>query len=224
MAGPPIKFRCYRCNQLVGVSPSKAGAVVACPKCSAELRVPQPSEPGPGPGARATATAPPPTESRSGASDAGLALDLLDIRPEDIRVEPGVVVQLPTDSEPPPPGDSGDEDVEIDVLPPIDTSPRAPKSPPKGDDDRRGPPVDVAAAVLASAPPPVEPAGEAAVPPILLDAPRAAKPVRRGPAPRARDVVLPRTAVAAWSLFVILALGLAFVAGLLAGHYVWRVH
>jgi hypothetical protein len=228
MAGAPIKFRCYRCNQLLGVSLSKAGGVVACPKCSAELRVPQPSEPGPapgaGPGARTSATAPPPDEARAGAPDAGLSLDLLDIRPEDIRVEPGVVVQLPTDPAPPPPGEPGDEAGAIDVLPPIDTSPRVPKPPPKADDDRRGPAVDVAATILAPPPPPDEPAGEVAVPPILVDAPRVVKPVRRGPAPRARDVLLPRSAVAAWSLFVILALGLAFLAGLLAGHYVWRVH
>jgi hypothetical protein len=32
---------------------------------------------------------------------------------------------------------------------------------------------------------------------------------------------MPRSAVVAWSLFVLLALVLAFVAGLLAGHFVW---
>ena len=32
---------------------------------------------------------------------------------------------------------------------------------------------------------------------------------------------LPRSVVAAWSLFVLLAQALAFVAGLLAGHYIW---
>jgi hypothetical protein len=30
--------------------------------------------------------------------------------------------------------------------------------------------------------------------------------------------------VATWSLLVLVAQALAFVAGLLAGHYVWRIH
>ena len=36
-----------------------------------------------------------------------------------------------------------------------------------------------------------------------------------------RDVLIPRGAFLAWSLFVVLALGLAFVAGLLTGRFVW---
>ncbi len=39
---------------------------------------------------------------------------------------------------------------------------------------------------------------------------------------RARDVVLPRTAVVAWALFAILALGLSFVAGLFTGQRMGR--
>jgi len=41
---------------------------------------------------------------------------------------------------------------------------------------------------------------------------------------RARDLVLPRSVVAFWSLFVLVAKALAFLAGLLAGHYIWRIH
>ena len=58
MASAPIKFRCFRCNQLLGVSRSKAGAVVACPKCRIDLVVPQP-QPEDGP--------PPPTLRLTGA-------------------------------------------------------------------------------------------------------------------------------------------------------------
>ena len=36
-----LKIRCYRCNQLLAVPPNKAGAVVACPKCKADLLVPR---------------------------------------------------------------------------------------------------------------------------------------------------------------------------------------
>ena len=39
---------------------------------------------------------------------------------------------------------------------------------------------------------------------------------------RRRDVAIPRTALVAWSLFALLALAFAFVAGLLIGHYRWR--
>src|SRR5712672_3502858 len=42
MAVVPLKFRCYQCNGLLGVSRSKVGAVVSCPKCGAELIVPEP--------------------------------------------------------------------------------------------------------------------------------------------------------------------------------------
>ena len=37
-----LKVRCYRCNQLLAVAPGKAGTVVACPKCKAELLIPRP--------------------------------------------------------------------------------------------------------------------------------------------------------------------------------------
>lgn len=37
----PIKFRCQYCQQLLGISRSRAGAVVDCPGCGRSLRVPQ---------------------------------------------------------------------------------------------------------------------------------------------------------------------------------------
>ncbi len=40
--------------------------------------------------------------------------------------------------------------------------------------------------------------------------------------PRSRDVILPRTAVVAWSLFAILGLAFAFGFGLLIGHFLWK--
>ena len=45
MAIERLKFRCYRCNQLLGATPNKAGSVVTCPKCSAELLIPVPELP-----------------------------------------------------------------------------------------------------------------------------------------------------------------------------------
>src|SRR5438270_499892 len=49
MAEGPLKFRCYQCNQLLGVPPKRAGSVIACPRCGADLLVPRP-ESGPAPG------------------------------------------------------------------------------------------------------------------------------------------------------------------------------
>ncbi|WP_145456200.1 zinc ribbon domain-containing protein [Gimesia panareensis] len=36
----PIKFRCQHCDQLMGISSSKAGDVVDCPTCGMSVRVP----------------------------------------------------------------------------------------------------------------------------------------------------------------------------------------
>jgi len=36
----PIKFRCQHCDQLMGISRSKAGDVVDCPTCGLSVRVP----------------------------------------------------------------------------------------------------------------------------------------------------------------------------------------
>jgi hypothetical protein len=63
-----------------------------------------------------------------------------------------------------------------------------------------------------------------AVPPIQVETRRGDRDVEAYGRVRARDVVLPRSVVLAWSLFVLLALAAAFGAGLLAGHFVWRVH
>jgi hypothetical protein len=42
MATDRLKFRCYRCNQLLASAANKAGTVVSCPKCQADLVVPAP--------------------------------------------------------------------------------------------------------------------------------------------------------------------------------------
>src|SRR5258708_5637845 len=118
MAGAPIKFRCYQCNQLLGVGRAKAGGVGACPEGSAQLILPapEPEESGlrlPGAGAEsasntegaardASSTVSAPAGSSPSAIDSGV--DFLDIRPEDIRVEPGIAFAAPpAPSAPPPP-------------------------------------------------------------------------------------------------------------------------
>jgi len=65
-------------------------------------------------------------------------------------------------------------------------------------------------------------------PPDPLEAPLVPGRKRRGRSSlveetaRRRDVVLPRTAAVAWSLFGLLALGFAFTAGLMIGHFLWK--
>jgi hypothetical protein len=41
---------------------------------------------------------------------------------------------------------------------------------------------------------------------------------------RVSEVVLPASVVLAWSLFALLGIALSFVAGLLMGHFLWKVH
>ena len=40
----PIRFRCRKCNQLMGIARRKAGTAVHCPTCQAEVMVPRSDE------------------------------------------------------------------------------------------------------------------------------------------------------------------------------------
>ena len=206
MAGVPIKFRCYRCNKLLGAPRSKAGAVVSCPQCSAELVVPALGDEGP------AASDPGSTPANApGAIDSGLPLEFLQIRPEDIRVEPALRAYIPPTPEPLPDREPGPEPEPAPEPPPASPAPPPP------------PPLPAPPEPAAESNGPLE-EDDAAVPPIRFDAP----PKRSAPRPavpaRRSDLVIPRSVVASWSLLVLAAVGFAFVAGLLAGHYVWKVH
>jgi hypothetical protein len=220
----PIKFRCFQCNQLLGVSRSKAGEVVSCPKCAAELIVPELGEVAPqlaagagtqggieNGGVNAPRTVP------SSAFESGSTLDLLDIRPEDIRVEAGVVGVSPPPYTYKSPG-------------PMEPEPEEEPAPEPEPETRRVEPTEIArpkTLVEPATPPDYQVVtAPTVVPPIQTNEPLQAPHPRRtvAPPPRSRDLVIPRSVVTAWSLFVLLALGMTFVAGLLAGHYVWAVH
>ncbi|MDR3633656.1 MAG: hypothetical protein P4L84_07450 [Isosphaeraceae bacterium] len=199
----PLKFRCYRCNQLLGASRSKMGTVISCPKCGSALVVPEPDETSDPVGRSLKPTLGVLTAGRG--QDTG---SILDIRPEDIRVEPGIELL----------SSSGDDDAEIATEPSdedsdvVDLEPAAAVTPVP--DRTTIPPL------LAAPTPPPPPV----VPPIDVEGSRGARSYEPYGRLRARDVVLPRSVVLAWSFFVLAALALAFGAGLLAGHYVWRVH
>lgn len=159
----PIRFRCYKCNKLLGVPARKVGSIVSCPQCRAELQVPRleaavdPEVPGGAPEAATSEGARP----QSPAPEAA--------------VEPGPsspVVAIPSDF---------------------------PAAPP-----------EAAAAV-----------DDAVLVAIQVEPPS----IRRGPdaaGSRPQDVVLSPVIVLAWSLLVLMAVPLAFIAGLLAGHFVWK--
>lgn len=171
MAEAPIKFRCHRCDKLLGVSARKAGAVVNCPECGAPLQIPTPE----------------PAAQTPRAGGSALPGDIAELRPEDIRVEPefaGIVID-PAPMRPPP---------------------QSPETPPP--EDAAKPPVD---------PPDEE---ETVLPNIHVEPPPLADHEPTGRA--STEVVLPSTVVLAWSLLVLMAVPLAFLAGLLVGHFVWR--
>src|SRR5689334_23096757 len=113
MAEDRLKFRCYRCNQLLSASPKRVGTEISCPRCKAELVVPrinlEPAAAGEAPGRPGAAarprvhsrsavpgTFPPPIEEVASA----IPEDLVALRPEDIRVEAEFVDLVVTTSEP----------------------------------------------------------------------------------------------------------------------------
>src|SRR5262245_50657164 len=102
MTAERLKVRCYRCNQLLAVPAQRAGSVVACPKCKAELLIPSPESPAPGdglPGAGASVLRSPAAKGAAPAAPPeggppfleGMASvippEVADLRPEDLRVE-----------------------------------------------------------------------------------------------------------------------------------------
>jgi hypothetical protein len=217
----PIKFRCFQCNQLLGVSRTKAGEVVSCPKCSAELIVPELEEvaqqlsAGPTTAFESGGMSPTRTEPSSSLENSA-SLDMLDIRPEDIRVVAGVVPVSPPPYTYKPPGSS--EEPEPSPEPAAEPIPPAPP-----------PEIARPKTVVEPVTPPayqVAPQPTVVVPQIETNERLQTAQPRRAvaPPPRSRDLVIPRSVVTAWSLLVLIAVGMAFVAGLLAGHYVWGVH
>lgn len=219
MASAPVRFRCGQCKQLIGVSRSKAGTVVTCPRCQARLVAPEPDDDHQGaPVASSSALSPSPISTEAGARSGSASFDDLDLRVEDIQVEPGVRHLYPTSEaaatpedvpgevEVPPAPSNSDQRPEVAPVAYVPTPAPAPLVPP-------GPPP----AVLPQVEPPV-------LPGLQLDtSERPARP-KRAESPRSPDLVVPRGVVGAWSLLVLLAVGFAFVAGLLAGHFLWGVH
>jgi phage FluMu protein Com len=234
MAVERLKIRCYRCNQLLAVSPNKVGAIVSCPKCQAELLIPRQEAPSKGNGSAETnleaSQAP---AAKVGSSESGsmtpsgepspylseiaalIPPDVAALRPEDLRVEAEffeTLTRAPSESSAPRsdpfqfPAAFGTE-----MLPP-EPEPAGPPSPA---------PVFATAPAAAPAPPPLpSPAVDVVVPPIQLETAPILPPATE--TRRIREVTLPATVVLAWSLFVLFSTALSFIAGLMIGHFLWK--
>jgi DNA-directed RNA polymerase subunit RPC12/RpoP len=239
MAEGPLKFRCYQCNQLLGVPPKRAGSVIACPRCGTELLVPRPeTEPQPEPSLAADlARAPVPAgrsrpRSRGAAADTepagseagslssftsehGSAIpeDLVALRPEDIRVEAEFVDLVVTTDEP-----TSFASESATASEPVGF-PAEPISAETFLADV--PPVSRLSTQATAEQPSVDAAPGAVLPEISIEPPsilRANRPI--GPV---REVLIQPAVLLVWSMIVLMSLPMAFIAGLLIGHFLWRV-
>ncbi len=192
-----FKFRCSQCEKLLGVSPKKAGRTVQCPRCGTELIVPIVET------ASDSLDLQPLDESLELGIDLGLASPL-DLQPSDRArskiAEPAVVeVEAISFLE----RIAGTEDVEpANPGSIVDSEPSA--------SYLEGPDADLDPEPLVQTP----------VEPLVSQARRSRG--HQASIDRRRDVVIPRTAVVAWSIFALLALACSFVAGLMIGHYRWK--
>lgn len=256
-----LKFRCYRCNQLLAVAATRAGTVVACPRCKADLQIPavdSESKAEGGKGARrergGTATSISLSNSAISLSDPATSLsnpatspsnpaisksnepevpgflteiaaaippEVAELRPEDLRVEAEVFQSITREAMPPPPPPLISPPV-VDVPPPFPVLDSKPK------------PMPELSSLFAPAPQPIAPrpvpdAGSAAtgesrafVPPIEIEPPsvRAAGVVTRRP----HEVILPASVVLVCEIFALVGLAFSFIAGLMIGHFLWKVH
>ena len=244
MAGERLKFRCYQCNQLLASSPGKAGSIVSCPRCKADLVVPGQESSGPGDSessavgkmsGRGASTISLPKSTVPGDLDEAAAIipaDLIDLRPEDLRVEAEFfqsltrTPELPTEPEPPPwaaqtatapyPGPEPVAPATPAISAPVIDRP-LPVSSPSAAFRPESPGFVPAPAPL----PPLLPPQSPDVPPIEIETPSLRSPTRE--VQMVREVVLPASAVLAWSLFGLIGIATSFLAGLMVGHYFWRM-
>lgn len=204
MAEAPIRFRCYSCNKLLGAPARKAGSVVNCPQCRAELQIPAPEEPADAPSAPLAEVEVESAAAGPQAFGPPLPPDLESLRPEDIRVEPEFanLVVDPAQFRPAPKPSAPVQPDEPPEAPPADPAEKPDESP-------------AATETLL-----VEAADEVVIPHIRVESPSIS--AREAPSRGASEVVLSSAVVLAWSLLVLLAIPLAFLAGLLTGHFLWK--
>jgi hypothetical protein len=244
LAGERLKFRCYQCNQLLASAPGKAGSVVSCPRCKADLVVPAPDSPAPADpkssssvgkaSGASTSTLSPPNPAGLGDLDeaaAAIPADLIDLRPEDLRVEAEFfrgVTRAPEPAREPEPAPWAGQPATtaytgpepgVSVAPatfPTEVDRPAPAAPPP---TFFSPPAPATGTSPAPSPPLLPPVS-LEIPPIEIE-PTSLRTTDRE-LPPLREVVLPASVVLAWSLFGLIGIATSFIAGLMVGHYFWR--
>jgi DNA-directed RNA polymerase subunit RPC12/RpoP len=190
-----FKFRCYQCSKLLGAPPSRYGARIRCPRCSAELVVPTPGQEEP------VGSEEPPADAVS-FEELGLRFDTEPLSGP-ATVPPTVAPRLA----PEPPGPDPVAFLESVAF----ADPEAPSS------------TEIPSPSSAENPG-VEPENfpethDPLAQPLL---PGARRLPQADAFPRRRDVILPRTAAVVWALFALGGLAMAFTSGLLVGHFLWK--
>jgi hypothetical protein len=138
--------------------------------------------------------------------------DLAALRPEDIRVEAEFIDLVVKTSEPEAPAVPAPFEP-VSVVPP-----ESPKEPTLLRDEP--PPAPEPLPIVPDEPQPAGAAIGGVLPPITIEPPTILPPGRE--IHPLHEVVLQPETVLAWSLLVLLSLPMAFVAGLLIGHFVWK--
>jgi hypothetical protein len=215
------------------VPPKRVGTVIACPRCGTELLVPRPEEEPtsvatgqdqagsgsrPRPRAPSAQTSPRP-EAGSVPSfldevAAAIPEDLVALRPEDIRVEAEFADLVVTTDELATPVPRDAKGLDLHTAEPLAAPLTAETILPQAPDASQPPPAGLGER------PAVDAALGAVLPEITIEPPTILPPGRAvGPV---REVVLQPEVVFIWSLVILLSLPLAFLAGLLIGHFLWK--
>ena len=156
--------------------------------------------------------------------------DLIDLRPEDLRVEAEFFQSLtrppdpPKEAEPAPwpalEAAAAHPNVATGFPAPSPVSSPAISTEPAFRPASPGPEAPRGVPLAAPIPRLLAPASPV-VPPIEIEPP-SIRPSNREFHP-VREVVLPASAVLAWSLFGLIGIATSFIAGLMVGHYFWRM-
>ncbi len=232
-----LKFRCYRCNQLLAVAPSRAGSVVPCPRCKADLQIPAADPASKGEmeksarrkragtvasNAAAAAANSPEIPTFLTEIAAAIPPEVAELRPEDLRVEAEVFENITREpSSPAAFAPIFQPDTETASVSPFeDRNPDLTPSELSNLFSAAPQQRESGSAPIQPIPAPSE--LRSLVPPIEIEPPSilaAGTEIRRS-----QEVILPASVVLAWSLFVLLGIALSFIAGLMVGHFLWKMH
>jgi len=248
-----LKFRCYRCNQLLAVAPARAGTVVACPRCKADLQIPaaesalQAETEKPARRQRAASVTLPLSSATSGSNiatsvsiaatsqanvpelpnfltDVAAAIppEVAELRPEDLRVEAEVFESI-TREPSPPPAPAPVPPPAMEAPNPIPVRGSKPELTPAELSNLFAPKRPAIEPSPLPVPPPLLSSdSQGFVPPIEIEPPSVRASVSETRRPF--EVILPASVVLMWSIFVLVGIALSFVAGLMVGHFLWKVH